>query len=178
MTITVEIIDPIVGPSHTFAESDVANWADIIDLITTDPCDFVIEYDGQEYAGAIAKSNDGLSLLVAFEDDLIALPSGMCLIVTCEDEDPGEDGCYPNEITQLNLTDRLMVTDENGCPIGNVSLQTLVDFIEGELNIPGTLCDLLGGPIPEGNLVAQDRIVTTSDGCNLKSVPQSDVVCN
>lgn len=179
MTTTVNVIDPLVGPVHLLTEPDVENWLSIIALITTDPCDFEVHYNDQIYTGSIAKTVDETTLQVAFDDNSIALPSGMCLLVTCNVEDPGEDGCYPNVITPVSLDQRLMALDESGCPIGFITVQDILNFITIQLDIPETLCDLIpGNSIPEGALVAGDRVLTTNDGCNLKSVPQSDIVCS
>jgi len=174
MAITVNIIGSLVGPIHMLQEEDVSNWSDIIDLITVAPCDFEIEYNNAVYTGTIAKTMDELTLLVAFNIEEIVLPGGMCMFVICQGGDEPDDGCYPNELINIDADQRLMAVDEDGCPIGYITIQQILDLVDQNLNIPGTLCELLGGPIPEGNLVAQDRIVTTTDGCDLKSVPQGD----
>lgn len=179
MTISVNVINALVGPSHVLSEVDVSNWVDIIGLVTTTPCDFEIHYNGDVLTGSIAKSGDGLSLLVGFNDPNTALPGGMCLLVDCNTSEPVIDGCVPNRVTQIDMSTRFMMVDNRGCPVGYVWLNDIFDFIASELDIPRTLCDLISDGIPTGNLVAGDRILTTTGdpACTLKSVPQNDVVC-
>jgi len=180
MTISVNVINALVGPSHLLVESDVSNWSDIISLVTTDPCDFEIHYNGNVLTGSIAKSSDGLTLLVGFDDPDIALPGGMCLLVTCASSTPPVHECYPDTEITVTTDSKLLVLDETNCPIGFVRLDDLIDLIRTELDIPQTLCDLITDGIPTGNLVAGDRILTTTGdpACTLKAVPQSQVVCS
>lgn len=179
MTISVNVTNALVGPAHTLSESDISNWIDIIDLITTTPCDFEIHYNGDVLTGSIVKSADELSLLIGFDNPNTALPGGMCLIVDCNIDDGSVDICVPTRVS-VQLDSRIMVVDENGCPIGYALLLDVMDAIKDYLGIPKSLCELLVNGIPEGNLVASDRIVTTTGdpACTLKSVPQSQVVCD
>lgn len=179
MTISVNVTNALVGPAHALSESDISNWIDIIDLITTTPCDFEIHYNGDVLTGSIVKSGDGLSLLIGFNNPNTALPGGMCLLVDCNLDDPEVNGCYPERIL-VNTILNLRATDPSGCSIGWVQFNDMVTYIKNQLDIPQTLCDLIAsGSIPEGNLTAGDRILTTTGdpACSLKSVPQSDVVC-
>lgn len=179
MSTNVQINIPLVGPTHFLNEADIANWDDVILQIEETPCFFEIFYNGDNFPGQISRSADRLTLNVAFVDEEIALPSGMCMFVNCFVDPPGENGCFPNQVVDIDEDTRLMVVDENGCGIGWTSLADIVALIQQQLNIPQTLCDLIGPDgIPEGNLVAGDRIVTTTNGCDLKSVPQDQVVCD
>ena len=63
-------------------------------------------------------------------------------------------------------------------PILYVTVAGLLVHLSVALDIPTSLCDLLNvAQIPQGSLVAADRILTTTTGCTLKSVPQSEFVC-
>lgn len=179
MSVSVKVIGALVGPSHELVESDISNWDDIIDLITTTPCDFEIHYNDSIITGSIAKSGDGLTLLVGFDNANTVLPGGMCLLVDCNVDDGSTDICAPTRVP-VQLDSRIMVVDENGCPLGYALLLDVMDAIKDYLDIPNSICDLLVNGIPEGNLVAGDRIVTTTGNpaCTLKSVPQSQVVCD
>lgn len=180
MSVSVKVIGALVGPSHELVESDISNWDDVIDLITTTPCDFEIHYNDSIITGSIAKSVDELTLLVGFDDSNIALPGGMCLIVNCAGVQPNDHECFPDVQQSINVQSRLLFLDQNNCPVGYITLQQVINLVEAQLNIPQTLCDLITDGIPEGNLVASDRIVTTTGdpACTLKSVPQSQVVCD
>lgn len=180
MSLTVKVINALVGSSHILTEPDVSNWPEIIDDVTTDQCNFTLEYNGDTYTGGIAKTVDGLQLMIAFDNPVIALPGGMCLVVTCLVDNPGMNGCYPNLIQDYNQFIRLMAVDENGCPIGYIFVQELITEIASQLNIPTTLCELIGDEgIPEGIRVASDRVLVTSGdpACTLKSVLQDDFLC-
>jgi len=180
MSLTVKVINALVGPSHILTEPDVSNWSEIIDDVTTDQCTFTLEYDGTIYTGGIAKTVDDLQLMVAFDSPVIALPGGMCLIVTCLVDNPGMNGCHPNPIQDYSQIIRLMAVDENGCPNGYIFVQGLIVEIASQLNIPTTLCELIGAEgIPEGVRIASDRVLVTSGdpACTLKSVSQDDFLC-
>lgn len=181
MSTTVNVINSLVGPSHVLTEDDISNWVDVIDLIDTTPCAFELKYNDVTYTGSIAKTVDELTILVGFDSELIALPGGMCLIADCSvvvGEDPT---CYPTRVFRpLKLDDGILITDLDGCVIGHSFMSDLIVLIRQHIDVPGSLCELIGsGAIPTGNLVASDRILTTSSipNCSLKSVPQSDVVC-
>ena len=169
----VNVIGPLVGQVHVFGEDDIENWDDIFPLFDTDPCTFSLLYDDITYTGIIAKSVDGTKLLVTFDQPNITLPSGMCLFADCPE--PVEDPC-PNVQQEITDETKFAILGEDGCQIGFV---TYADIKEKIMEcIPKTLCELIGEDgIPEGDLTAQDRILTTTDGCDLKSVPQSDIAC-
>lgn len=174
--IIVDINVRIVGRNHMFDEAQISNWVDVINVLTTESCDFEITYDDVTYTGGISKSEDGTKLLVVFDASDVALPSGLCLIVDCADGLPVEE--CPNSPQTVSAETKLSVLGSDGCPIGFVTGDDLKELIIDCIkNSSITLCDILDGGIPEGSLTAQDRVVTTSGECTLKSVPQSDIKC-
>lgn len=173
MSISVNVNVPLVGNTHALDATQIDNWDDVIGLITEESCPFTLTYEDVLYEGFIGKSEDGLMLLVAFADDDIVLPSDMCLIVNCA-EAAAPDDC-PNVKQVVTDETKISVLGEDGCPIGFITVEDLKAFILED--VPTTLCDLIGGSIPEGNLVAGDRILTTSGDCTLKSILQDDIKC-
>jgi len=182
MSINANITIPLVGQVHTLTVTDVSNWAEVMDHVSINTHAMSTQYDGVTYTGVISKTSDSMNLLMVFDVELITLPSGACILIECpeEEEENDHDHCDDTVIfgDDLGELTRLAVLDSDGCPIGMIQLGALIDYIETQLNIPGTLCELLNvGEIPQGNLLGPDRILTTSSGCTLKSVPQSDLAC-
>lgn len=147
-------------------------------------CTFSFYYNGEEYTGSITHREEEGKLLLSFANEDVALPSMMCLDVLCGDcgviED--EEGCVNNESLVITDETKLAILDEEGCPMGFVLFETLkkeiIDCVKKE-DLWFDFCDLLPDDgIPQGSLVASDRILTTiGDGCSLKSIPQSDLCC-
>lgn len=182
MSIIADITVPLVGQTHVLTTDDVSNFQDIMDHISTNQCNFTIIYNDTTYEGVVSKTVDEVNLLFVFDEAAIALPSGMCMLIDClGNETPDEENhthCYDNFINPVIGDERIIVADEDGCPIGYITVAGLLVHLAGALDIPTSLCDLLDvTEIPQGNLVAADRILTTQTGCTLKSVPQSDIDC-
>lgn len=179
--LTVEVIVPLVGLSHALNEAEVNDFAGIALVLTTTPCTFEFDYNGDTYTGSIALSEDGLRILIVFNTPPLytTLPAGMCLQVTCTEVSEGDnDIVCPNAPQTLDTDTKFAVLNEDGCQVGFVTFADIVAEILPLLDIPTTLCDLIaGGIIPSGPLVAADRVLTTQNGCDLKSVPQTDIVC-
>lgn len=189
MTTTVKTTSHIIdtGGMNVLREDDVENFEQVLELIndidSNDPCTFVVDYDDNEYTGTITTAGvNNTELRVIFDQSNVVLPSGVCMAVTCYpcdcDGKPDHTHCYENNITPVTANTRLLVLDNSGCPDGFVTMSQILDFIQSELDIPTSLCELLGvSQIPQGGLTASDRILVTSGLCDLKSVPQSDVLC-
>ena len=179
--LTVEINKALVGAMHALTQADVDNWADVTAQLTTTSCAFSLVYNSITYTGNIAESSDGQALLVVFTSPVnVALPSGLCLSVTCSAAATSQPSVVcPNAAQTLTATTQFAVLGPNGCVIGHVTLADIIAQVTAGLNIPSTLCDLIPtGSIPTGSLVAADRVLTTQNGCDLKSVPQTDLTCS
>lgn len=178
----IKTIKPLTGVTHCLDADDILNFTEVTEAIEPDAdCDFTVSHNGTDYSGTVTKSTDGKKILLAFTQDSIALPSGLCIeyhCEDCEDTDGGEDVC-PN--AELALTDetKLSILNEQGCPVGYVTFAKLKEAILGEVTLTDlNFCDLFpDSEIPQGALVASDRVLTTGGGCSLKSVPQSDIAC-
>lgn len=183
MSIIAKITVPLLGQVHTLTVTDVSNWQDVMDHIGSNTCLFKIIYNDITYEGLVTKTVDDLNLFMVFDDTIITLPSGMCAIIDCLGNEPETEDththCHDNLITPIVGDENLMVLDTDGCPIGYINVAQLLTYLEGALDIPTGLCDLLDvAEIPQGGLVAGDRVLTTvPGGCTLKSVPQEDLAC-
>lgn len=178
--LTVDINKTLVGSTHALTSADVTNFADVTAQLTTTPCAFSLRYNSINYTGNIAESADGLALLVAFTSPTnVALPAGLCLNVTCSAAAVTQDPVVcPNAAQTAAADTKLAVLGPDGCPVGFITLADIIAQVTSGLNIPTTLCDLIpGNQIPTGTLVAADRILTTQNGCDLKSVPQTAIRC-
>lgn len=177
---------PIVENAAVLQPDCVSNWADVLSSLS-EGCTFTVESHNITYTGAAALSSDQLMLLLAFDQDVVALASNSCLVVSCppveDDADQDGDGLpdYCNN-TAATLSDatKLAVLDDDGCPSGFVTIDDIKADIVNEIINGGQLsfCDLFPTGIPEGSLVVSDRVLTVSSGCNLKSVPTDDISCD
>ena len=161
--------------------NSISNWGDIIDDIPFTSCPFTMVYDNNVYTGVIAKSVGGNALQIVFDNPYVLAPPGMCIEVICDDVSApvDETTCFDNDVSPLTSDTRLAVLNDEGCPIGYVTLADLTQDIINNINIPTSLCDLMGvSEIPQGPLLASDRVITTSGGCTLKSVLLTDVTCS
>ena len=178
--LTVDVTTPLVGSMHALTAADISNFTDVTAQLTTTACSFSLVYNGITYSGNIAESADGLTVLVAFLTPAnVALPAGLCLNVTCSSAATQQPPIVcPNAQQTVTPATRLSVLGPDGCPVGFITVADIIALVTNGLNIPQTLCDLVpGGQIPSGALVAADQILTTQNGCDLKSVPQSAIRC-
>jgi len=182
---TVVTSCPIITTTAVLGPECISNWDDVFDKVGDD-CQFVIEVGDVTYSGSIGLASDGLVILFAFNEEQITLPSNSCFTVTCpdvgDDNDADGDGLpdYCNNTEPTTLTDetKLSILDDDGCPSGFVTFGTLKDAIIEEVKGNIVFCDLYPNGIPQGPLVVSDRIVTVTSGCDLKSVPTSDISCD
>lgn len=181
MSFNIELANNIITilSSVTLVEEDITNWAEVIHQLNfdDDPCNFSLTYDGHDYSGIVYKLVGETQIILEFTEFNIVIGSGQCLIVDCDSNIIDEVGCVNTNITNINLDTRLAILDDNGCLNGYITMNQLITIVATQLDIPESLCDLIGGNIPSGSMVAGDRILTTSGTCTLKSVPQSDLTC-
>lgn len=181
----IKLLKSLVGQKVCLEPAEVDNWSDVISNLPTDKeCTFEFYYGGFGYTGAVSLIEDGSQLCILFDQDHIALPSNMCLDVTCGDScDPQEEnetGCPNNEIEITDET-KFAILDEDGCPKGYLTFADLktevIKCIKVE-DLDFKLCDLFpDNEIPQGDLVVSDRILTTGGNCSFKSVSQTDLKC-
>lgn len=173
--INIKILTPLVGTSFVIdGETEVENWEAIKFDIPLDATSFTLAYNNYVYNGTLARSEDNLKLLVLFAEH-VALPSGLCMMIECQTTDVNED-CITNQLVEITDETKLMVLNSEGCPAAYLTVGNLKEYLRQELVQPDW-CEMIGGFIPQGNLVASDRILTTSGGCTLKSVPITDINC-
>lgn len=166
----LDIIVQLNGTSFVFNDTNTDNIASVIDEFGTVPCPFTVEYNGTIYEGDAMRVGD--EIIATFDDEVI-LPTGMCLIFECPDATEDEDDCQDFEVPYDNDL-RIRVVDADGCDLGWILMS---DMFPEDLG-PFTLCELLGiTEVPEGNLLASDRLLVINDNCELKSVDISEIVC-
>lgn len=158
------------GQSFVFTEANTENAADIVAAMEENvACETRVVYDSTTYTGSIV--NVGSELIVVM-DTVVSLPSGMCFVINCEEDETTE--CVNTKINYSNDL-KLRVVDDEGCDKG----WTLLSEVQGNIEFPDTLCELYGvDEIPAGSLVASDYILTINPSdCSLKAILPSDIVC-
>lgn len=168
----IEINHYFSGDTFVFNNGNLDNFDAILDVIKEgDECIATLSYSGEKYSGAAAAV--GSSLVVSF-DSKVNVPAGSCIDIECKDKEEFKENFCKN--TQFEVTDdtKIAILDDDGCLKGWIKLSDIITKVEH----PKSLCDLYGGPIPHGNLVASDKILTISDDCMVKTVPMSDIVCD
>lgn len=177
----IKIKIPLVGPTHCLSPSDVLEWHEVIAFLQTkeEACDFSFYYDGEEYTGKINYDKTLDKVILSFGNDKVVLPSMMCLTTTCVPCVVTREPC-PHDETVLDDDTKIAILDEQGCPTQFVLFSALKENILKDVKIK--FCDLFpDGQITQGSLVAGDRLLTTNptlDGCGVKSVPVTDIVCD
>lgn len=169
--ITINNTVPLVGQIITLEMDEVVGWDKLPTNQST--CPFVIHYGASAYEGVVDLSNP-TELSLMFEQHVI-LPSGICITLICECEDVTE-GCVNNDISSINRNTKVMAVGDDGCPIGHFTVGQIADLVLSEINIPGNICELIGGNVPVGTFTSGDYVLTVN-GCAIKAVPSSEVIC-
>lgn len=170
----------LVGKTHCIELHNVDMQG--FDLKDKQNCHFEITYDSQLFTGGISLSEDEEKVLLVFDQPTVALPSESCLTITCDgcDSKDKDEDC-PNH--ELKITDetKVSVLDEDGCPQGFITVGELKTHILKSLSfeqVKFSFCDLVDGDIEQGNLLASDRLLVITDGCAIKTIDASEVVCD
>jgi len=177
----IKIKTPLVGATHCLSITEVEDWGEAIEFLQTidTACTFSFVYDDITYTGEITYDKNLDLILLSFENENVVLPSKMCLDVVCDPCVAEKEPC-PHEEVELDDDTKIAILDEQGCPTQFVLFSDLKKAILDSVKID--FCDLFpDGEIKQGNLVAGDRILTTNatlDGCGIKSVPVTDMVCD
>lgn len=166
--IKIVTTEPLIGQTVALTSSNVQEWTDLVNSITDNGVyDLFVEYNGVRYNGNISRyDNNGVGYAVVF-DRSVVLPAEVCLHVNIP---TAVDSC-PNVRINITTDTKLQVVGDDGCPIGWVTVSDILGLITQP-----TFCDLLG-TIPSGSLIASDKVLTTSGGCSIKAVNQSDITC-
>jgi hypothetical protein len=170
--ITINNRIPMIGEVVTLGEEDIIGWDDLPNDQST--CPFVIHYGTLSYEGVVDLSQPSEITLV-FEQH-VTLPSKLCITLLCDCDNEVVDGCVDNDITSITRDTRLMAVGDDGCPIGHFTVGQILDLVISEVDIPGNICELIGGNIHVGTYVAGDYILTVN-GCAIKAIPGSEVIC-
>jgi len=172
--IILNILIELVGQSFVFNATNASNFNDIVNQVTEEPCSVTIEYNGVTYTGSGMRV--GNEIIVTMDSPVI-LPTGMCINFDCAQSPPvNERDCVDTEIA-YDPELRLAILDDEGCLRGWILLSDIINHIIPD--DPQTLCEALNIPeVPEGDLVAQDRILTVGPNCEIKSIPVTDIVCD
>jgi len=171
MTDELRVIIPLSGQTFVFNAVNTENFQTVFDQHAKDKtCDASLTYDDITYRGK--SSVVGTEIIVSF-DTLVIVPSNTCIVFDC---DVQEDSDCKDVKFDITPETRLAILDEQGCLKGYVLVSDLLDMVKDMF--PDTLCELLGvDTVPQGHLVASDRILTVADDCSVKSVPVTDIVC-
>ena len=168
--VRIELTFALSGQSFIFNNNNVTNFQAIYNEVATGGnCSARLEYSGDIYNGKA--SIVGSEVLVTFDRQII-VPSGNCIDIECIEQEEEKD-CKD---VQINYSEdlRIAVLDDEGCLKGWIRLGDILKEVEH----PDTLCKLYKvDEIPQGHLVASDRILTVDDNCMVKSISASDIVC-
>lgn len=169
--VRIEVAHELIGQSFVFNENNLGNFNSVYDAISEgDVCTAKLEYSGDVYTGAVAALNH--TIVISFDTKVIT-PPGVCIDIECTEKDDKEIRCK-NQQFQVNDDIKLAILDDEGCLKGWVRLGDIFP----EVVHPKSLCELYEvNKVPQGNLVASDRILTVDDSCMIKSVPATDLVC-
>lgn len=169
--------EPLVGQELKLTESNVENWDDLVQVAdnTDEIYNVEIVHNNKILLGKLIRFKDTsgeIAFAVAMDVSVI-LPSGVCIKLDGIDIVVPSTECFPDKEIKLTKSTRLAVMDGNGCIMGYAKISDILDLVE-----PPSLCDILP-PAEErnGDLVAQDRILTISGKCNIKAVKQSELKC-
>lgn len=152
----------------------------ILEGVLGQGCTFTTSYNEKQYDGVIEMDDNG-TILIAFTQENPVLPSNTCLNIECAtSEEIKEEQCPNNEAT-LTIDSKLAIIDDEGCHVGYTTTQAIADLIIRKVKeepIWFGFCDVLPDEgVAEGSLLTTDRILTTSTGCDLKSVSSNDIKC-
>lgn len=164
---------PLAGRSFVLNSDNVSNFSQIISEYPKDmTCEVTAEYDGLTISGMSTEMTG--EIIVTFSEE-VAIPSGSCLSVECTPGEDDNDRDCKNVEMSYSKDLKLAVLDEKGCLKGWIKVSDI--FRPSDDGVP-TLCKLLGlDSIPEGHIVASDRILTVSTDCSVKSISATDLTC-
>lgn len=158
----------ILGNTVTFDSTSLKDWGLLQVLKIGNQYDCLVTIGDIVAKGQCQKSQDGNSLTVVFNSRL-SIPENACLYIDVE-EIPTQTPC-PNNKVNINKDTKIAVVGNDGCHIGYATIGEILSMV-----VTPSFCDLVPN-IPAGNLIASDKIVVSSGGCDLKTIPQSDIFC-
>lgn len=189
VTTDITLTVPLDGQTFAIDSINVNDWASVdsslpsVTLQDLLPCTFRIEYNGIEYTGVAAKSAAYKILYLAFDQQDVVLPVGVCIEVSCDfGAFIGEDHthCHDTQVQSITSDSKLQaVSEDSGCLNGYIDISQVLTYLRNNLNIPESICDLQNvSSIPHDGVIGSDRVLVTNSGCDIKSVSQSSIGCS